>query len=117
MTHILARGSQRNRRAEHATVITSNFVLTELADGMAKRARRKAFIAFFDDLRSGSDIVIIPATRDLFERGYALYRSRLDKEWSLTDCTSFIVMGDRKISDALTEDHHFEQAGFKALLR
>jgi predicted nucleic acid-binding protein len=46
-----------------------------------------------------------------------LYRSRHDKEWSLTDCVSFVVMQDEGISDALTGDKHFEQAGFNALLK
>jgi predicted nucleic acid-binding protein len=44
------------------------------------------------------------------------YSQRLDKEWGLTDCVSFIVMQDRKITEALTTDEHFEQAGFRALL-
>jgi uncharacterized protein len=42
--------------------------------------------------------------------------SRRDKEWSLTDCISFVVMKERGLTEALTADHHFEQAGFKALL-
>jgi hypothetical protein len=46
-----------------------------------------------------------------------LYFQRRDKEWSLTDCISFTVMSDEGLTDALTGDHHFEQAGFTALLR
>jgi predicted nucleic acid-binding protein len=46
-----------------------------------------------------------------------LYRGRPDKEWSLTDCISFVVMGERSLTEALTSDHHFEQAGFTALLK
>jgi predicted nucleic acid-binding protein len=53
----------------------------------------------------------------LFKRGVELFRTRRDKEWSLTDCISFLVMQQRGISDALTHDHHFEQAGFTILLR
>ena len=60
---------------------------------------------------------IIPATADLFDRGVQLYAERADKEWSLTDCISFVVMADEGLADALTGDHHFEQAGFKALLK
>ena len=51
------------------------------------------------------------------ERGLALYDARPDKQWSLTDCISFLVMQDRRITEALTGDHHFEQAGFTALLK
>jgi predicted nucleic acid-binding protein len=50
-------------------------------------------------------------------RGIQLYDSRPDKQWSLTDCISFVVMQDRGIVEALTGDHHFEQAGFTALLK
>jgi hypothetical protein len=39
--------------------------------------------------------------------------ARPDKEWSLTDCISFVAMNERNITDALTSDHHFEQAGFE----
>ncbi len=49
--------------------------------------------------------------------GFDPYESRPDKDWSLTDCTSFIVMNEFNISNALTGDHHFEQAGFRALLK
>jgi uncharacterized protein len=53
----------------------------------------------------------------LFSAGLELFRSRRDKEWSLTDCMSFVVMRERGITDALTNDHHFEQAGFRILLK
>ena len=59
----------------------------------------------------------IPASRDLLDRGLRLFSHRADKEWSVTDCTSFVVMQEEKLIDALTTDHHFEQAGFTALLR
>ncbi|KAF5428591.1 hypothetical protein C5S39_11130 [Candidatus Methanophagaceae archaeon] len=51
------------------------------------------------------------------QRAIDFYRDREDKEWGLTDCISFIVMGDQGLTDALTADEHFEQAGFRALLR
>jgi predicted nucleic acid-binding protein len=60
--------------------------------------------------------VIVPLSEDLYARAFRLYRERADKEWGLTDCVSFVVMQDRKISEALTTDEHFQQAGFCALL-
>jgi hypothetical protein len=52
----------------------------------------------------------------LFERGLSLYLRRMDKDWSLTDCVSFVVMEEMALTDALTGDRHFEQAGFHVLL-
>ena len=60
--------------------------------------------------------MIVPASQDVFEQGVELFENRLDKDWSLTDCISFIVMRERGLTEALTGDHHFEQAGFRALL-
>ena len=53
----------------------------------------------------------------MFQRGLRLYEERPDKEWSLTDCLSFVVMKDENLREALTGDQHFEQAGFIALLK
>lgn len=60
---------------------------------------------------------IVSATSDLFRRGTDFFSARPDKEWSLTDCISFVVMNERGITDDLTSDHHFEQAGFQILLK
>jgi len=68
-------------------------------------------------LENDDHVNIIPASHDLFRRGLELYFKRVDKEWSLTDCISFTVMSDEGLAEALTGDHHFEQAGFTILLR
>ena len=78
---------------------------------------RLAFTRLFEILRADRALEIVPVSRDLLERGRALYSDRPDKYWSLTDCISFVVMKDYQISEALTGDHHFEQAGFVALLK
>lgn len=59
---------------------------------------------------------IIPATSDLLQRARDLFAARPDKAWSLTDCASFMVMQDESLTEALTTDRHFTQAGFHALL-
>jgi len=60
---------------------------------------------------------IVGASEDLYRRAFELFRQREEKEWSLTDCLSFIAMQERGITESLTSDEHFTQAGFKALLR
>ena len=67
-------------------------------------------------LREDAKTVILPACSELIEKGLQLYAGRLDKGWSLTDCISFVAMREHGINDALTCDHHFEQAGFRVLL-
>lgn len=74
-------------------------------------------IRLLTSLREYPTVEIIPPDSTLFDRGFDLYSQRPDKGWSLTDCISFVVMTERGLTDALTGDHHFEQAGFRALLR
>jgi predicted nucleic acid-binding protein len=62
-------------------------------------------------------VEIVPLSEDLYQRALLLFAERGDKEWSLVDCLSFVVMQDRDIQAALTTDRHFQQAGFRTLMR
>jgi predicted nucleic acid-binding protein len=97
-------------------LITTLWILTELADALAGVEERRTFVDFFDTIADDASVEIIPADSQLFSAGMDLYRTRLDKEWSLTDCISFVVMRDRAMTEALTGDKHFKQAGFIPLL-
>jgi predicted nucleic acid-binding protein len=99
-------------------LVTTGFVLTELVDGCAANAsRRVAVVQAIRELRSNPDATIVSCSEQLFQQGLVLFEQRPDKEWSLTDCISFVVMTKDGITDALTGDKHFEQAGFTALLK
>ncbi len=99
-------------------MLTTAWVLTELADGLAKSPRgRMEFLATLADLQTDQDATIVPCDHTLMAEGVHLYGQRLDKGWSLTDCISFVVMKKAGVTEALTGDHHFEQAGFFALLK
>jgi hypothetical protein len=98
-------------------VITTTWILLELGDAFRKRRDRETFAKIVQDLNDDPDTTIVAAEQRLFEQALNLFRSRPDKAWSLTDCTSFAVMQERSLTDALTQDHHFEQAGFVALLK
>lgn len=87
-----------------------------MADALCDPPNRRAAIHLFRGLQRQRDLTVIPASAELFQRGMDLYSSRPDQEWSLTDCISFVAMRDEVLTDALTGDHHFEQAGFVALL-
>jgi predicted nucleic acid-binding protein len=67
-------------------------------------------------LEEDPDVEIVTLSEELYKRGLQLYRERRDKEWSLTDCISFIVMQELGLTEALTTDKHFRQAGFRVLL-
>jgi uncharacterized protein len=90
--------------------------LAEVFDAFSKLAYRKLASDFAHDLRSDPEVMIYPATQELFDAGLYLFSQRLDKEWSLTDCISFVVMEQNNVHEVLTADHHFQQAGFKILL-
>lgn len=98
-------------------LVTTAWVLIELANSLAKSITRSGFVQTVRALRSDSSVVVLDPESDLFEEGIELYSARPDKDWSLTDCISFVVMQQRGIAEALTGDHHFEQAGFTALLK
>ncbi len=101
---------------QNALLVTTEFVLLEVADAFCAPATRTQTVAFIDNLRQSSSLQIVPASSTLFADGWALYSQRPDKEWGLTDCTSFVVMTQQQITEAFTSDHHFEQAGFVKLL-
>ena len=90
-------------------IVTTGWILTELADGLAAPNSRSAFLRTNDTLRANPNVEIVPFSDPLFETGVDLYRQRPDKGWSLTDCISFVVMQRHGLSEALTADRHFEQ--------
>ncbi len=98
-------------------LVTTEAVLTEVADALCRPERRRWAVATIRDLRADPEVACVAGSAGLFARAFQLYSDRGDKSWSLTDCLSFVVMQERKIDRALTADLHFVQAGFRALLR
>jgi len=98
-------------------ILTTDWVLMEVADALCKLECRGRIRDFMLHLRQSPTCEVIPASRELLDRALDLYHQHADKEWSLTDCASFVVMREHGITDALTGDKHFEQAGFRALLK
>ena len=103
-------------RAAGLSLVTTEFVLIELADAMCKPQHRQEVLAICNVVETDPAFTLIRGSTELFQRGRKLYKDRLDKEWPLTDCISFVGMHERGVSEAFTADHHFAQAGFKALL-
>jgi predicted nucleic acid-binding protein len=105
------RASELNAELE-SPLLTTAWVLLEFANALSASRSRIQFERVLTRLRAEPNVEIVLPDADLFERGCQLYIARTDKEWSLTDCISFVVMTERGLTDALTADHHFEQAGF-----
>jgi predicted nucleic acid-binding protein len=97
--------------------VTTEFILIEVANILARSGDKTAFVNFVNRLETDKQTKIIPATKVWFDLGLELYSSHMDKKWSLTDCISFQVMRSHSLTEALTADHHFEQAGYKTLLK
>lgn len=102
-------------RGAHEVWITEA-VLVEIGNALA-RSNRSTAVAFINSCYVTPNVAVVSVDTKLLHRAIDLYQNREDKEWGLTDCISFIVMEDHGLIDALTTDEHFEQAGFRALLR
>ncbi len=98
-------------------MFVTEHVLVELGSALSHGSDRFVFLQLLQELQSDNSIIIIPASDALFHEGVALFADRRDKDWSLVDCISFVVMKQRRLNEALTTDRHFVQAGFRALLR
>ncbi|HEY3391092.1 MAG TPA: PIN domain-containing protein [Lacipirellulaceae bacterium] len=103
-------------QASDQPVITTAWILLEVGDALRRGRDRAVFAAILMDLAGDPDTTVIPADQTLFDKGLDLFQARPDKEWSLTDCISFVVMQEQGLTKALTADHHFKQAGYILLL-
>lgn len=102
---------------EKRHVVTTNYVLGELIALCARLwVPRSRGVSYIRSIRAETWIEIAHIDEQLDVRAWKLLENRLDKTWSLVDCASFVVMEQRGLTDALTTDHHFEQAGFVRLL-
>ena len=99
--------------------VTTEMVLVEFLTSASLRQvqlRRQA-VETVRRLKTTPDVEIVPQSSHQFNAALEMYASRLDKQWSLTDCASFVLMQERNIWEALAHDRNFEQAGFTPLLR
>lgn len=89
----------------------------EIGNALSKQRYRPAAVELLLSLENDPKVEIVPVSGDLYAQAFKLFSERTDKEWGLVDCVSFVVMRERGITDALTSDNHFRQAGFNALMR
>lgn len=100
-------------------LITTNLVLIELTALLTSPLRmpKSKQIQLMGDLQTDPSVEVVFIDSMLETAAWNLWRARPDKEWGLVDCASFVVMQQKRLTEALTTDHHFEQAGFLRLLK
>lgn len=102
--------------SEGIRFVTTRPVVIEIGDTLARQRYRHEAVFLLQTIEQEPNIEVVPLSQPLYNEALALYQSRQDKEWGMTDCISFIVMQHRGVTEALTADVHFRQAGFSALL-
>lgn len=115
--HPQAQLLRRQIRASRRRLVTTRAVLLEVGNALSGLRFRRGAVRLLEAFEADPNVEIIPLTEELYARAFALYRTRPDKEWGMVDCISFVVMQERGITDSLTIDHHFEQAGSVPLLK
>ena len=100
-------------------MVTTEMVLVELLNAMSKGGRQNLELAsrMLRDIYDDDTIEIVPQSSLQFREAASRYADRLDQRWGVTDCASFLLMEERGITEALSYDRDFLQAGFVALLR
>lgn len=100
-------------------IYTTNYVIAELVALLNSplRISRSRIFEVVDAIKTVAYVEVVHIDNMTDALAWSLCKSRLDKAWSLVDCTSFVVMQQLEIQEALTTDQHFEQAGFVRLLK
>jgi predicted nucleic acid-binding protein len=104
-----------SQKYEKSSFVTTDAVLLEIANALARNYKEQA-IKIIEHFRSFDDVEIVHLSPTLFEKAFQRYKTYVDKDWSLVDCISFEVMHEKGLTNVLTGDKHFKQAGFNCLM-
>lgn len=96
--------------------MTTEAVLWGWLNALSDVTTRRVAAEGYRRCHADAQIEVAPFQDDLIDAATQLCRARPDKNWSLTDCLSFVVMERRGLTEALTTDRHFEQANLKAMM-
>ena len=115
----LAASIYRSVQKNNQQFVTTNYVITELIALLNSPMRypREQAVDFVNGIKNSKFVRVVHIDETLNAQAWALLSNRLDKAWSLVDCSSFVVMEREKLNEAFTTDHHFSQAGFIPLLK
>jgi predicted nucleic acid-binding protein len=99
-----------------SSIVTTEAVLWEWLNGLSDASARGVAAEGYRRAHADARIEVVPFESELIDAAVQLYRTRPDKDWSLTDCLSFVIMERRHLTEALTTDGHFEQAGVRVVM-
>jgi predicted nucleic acid-binding protein len=99
-------------------LVTTNYIITELVVLLTSRYHlpRRQVVTAINTIKTDASVEVIFIERAIDNAAWNLLETRLDKAWSLVDASSFVVMKQLGITEALTSDYHFTQAGFRRML-
>ena len=101
---------------ENCPLITTDAIFLESGNKLSANYRNEV-VELIEQFLASDEVDVIRLTPELFDESLRLYKKHQDKSWGLVDCFSFVVMKQHKVSQALTFDRHFIQAGFQALMK
>jgi predicted nucleic acid-binding protein len=97
--------------------VVTNYVMVEIANALCRVPHKETAVKLINFIEMTENIQVVEIDKEIFKEAWRVYSTHLDKDWSLTDCTSFEVMKERRITEAFITDKHFEQAGFNILIK
>jgi predicted nucleic acid-binding protein len=115
--HKIAQDTNKELLKSGYFYITTNFVLDETYTGLIRKVGHFAAVDFGEKIRDSRIISIIHISKEIEDEAWQIFKKYSDKQFSFTDCTSFVTMNNFNLSEAFTNDHHFEQMGFRIFLK
>ena len=115
--HVKAKNIRDILLHDNIQFIVTDYVIVEVANSLSKIPWRSSAIQLINSIQLSENTRVVEINKEIYNEAWELYSNKTDKEWGLTDCASFLVMNRYAITKAFTNDHHFEQMGFKILLK
>ncbi len=116
MLHAAAVRVYQEHFAAGTDFVTHTGVMLEVGNGLSLARLRHLAVQLKARLDASARVEVVPITNDRYQASWQMYASRPDKDWGIVDCISFVTMQECGLTEAMTADHHFEQAGFVKLL-
>lgn len=107
--------SKLAEQLENHLLLTTDAVMLEISNSLSRNFKRES-IEIIEQFLASEEVEVIHLAPQLFDKAFALYKAYQDKQWGLVDCISFVVMQEAEVTQVLTFDRHFKQAGFQVLL-